>query len=135
MAEIVSNKKNQKSIGSEKTTSKNEKKPEKPPSEIKFDYIKSNQFRVIHVDGAHGGVSPKGLIQMAFFSERAPIPKQETYELEQGKLGKRKKVKQREAIIREVEVETLIDLQVAKVIVRWLGEKIDQAEKLTKGAR
>src|SRR3972149_478470 len=134
MAKIRSNKSSPKKNMPEVIENKNGKKPKKLPSEINFDYIKSNQFRVIHVDGAHGGVSPKGLIQMAFFSERAPIPKQETYELEQGKLGKRKKVKQREAIIREVEVETLIDLQVAKVIVRWLGEKIDQAEKLMKGA-
>ena len=133
MAEIRPNEKKQKNIGSEKAASKNEQKPEKLPNEIKFDYIKSNQFRVIHVDGAHGGISPKGLIQMAFFSERAPIPKRETYALEQGKLGKCKKVEQREAIVREVEVETLIDLQVAKAINLWLGEKIDQAEKLTKG--
>jgi hypothetical protein len=135
MAEIRPNEKKQKNIGSEEAASKNEKKPEKLPSEIKFDYIKSNQFRVVHVDGAHGGVSPKGLIQMAFFSERAPIPQQETYMLEQGKLGKCKAVKQRDAIIREVEVETLIDLQVAKVIVQWLGDKINQAETLMKGTQ
>jgi len=103
--------------------------------EINFDYIKSNQFRVIHVDGVHGGVSPKGLIQMAFFSERAPIPKRETYSLQQGKLGTRINIEAREAFIREVEVETLIDLQIAKVIVRWLGEKIAQAEKLVKEVR
>ena len=115
--------------------SKNGRQSSKLHSEINFDYIKSNQFRVIHVDGAHGGVSPKGLIQMAFFNERAPIPTRETYALEQGKLGKRKKVEQREAIVREVEVETLIDLQVARVIVQWLREKIDQAERLTKGAQ
>jgi len=135
MAEIKSNEKKQKNIGLEKAARKNEQKPEKLPSEIKFDYIKSNQFRVIHADGVHGGVSPKGFIQMAFFSERGPIPKRETYSLEQGKLGPRTKVEQRDAIIREVEVETLIDLQVAKVIVKWLGEKVEQAEKLAKGTR
>lgn len=118
----------------ERNASKNGKETKKLPSAINFDYIKSNQFRVIHVDGAHGGVSPKGFIQMAFFSERAPIPTRETYALEQGKLGKRKKVVQRDAIVREVEVETLIDLQVAKIIVRWLEEKIVQAEKLMKGS-
>ena len=135
MVEIRPSGKKQKNIGSEKAASKNEQKPEKLHSEIKFDYIKSNQFRVVHVDGAHGGILPRGLIQMAFFSERAPIPQRETYMLEQGKLGERKKVEQREAIIREVEVETLIDLQVAKVIFQWLGEKISQAEKIMKGTQ
>lgn len=134
MAKIRVNKRGSKKYMPGVIENKNGKTLKKLPSEINFDYIKSNQFRVIHVDGAHGGVSPKGLIQMAFFSERLPIPKQETYALEQGKLGKRKKVKQRTALIREVEVETLIDLQVAKVLVKWLAERIEQAERLTKGA-
>jgi hypothetical protein len=132
MTEIRPNAKKQKDIRSEKAASKNDQKPEKLDNEIKFDYIKSNQFRVIHVDGAHGGVTPRGLIQMAFFSERVPIPKRETYSLEQGKLGQRKEVEQRDAIIREVEVETLLDVKVAKVIVRWLGERITKAEKVEK---
>lgn len=95
---------------------------------ISFDYIKSNQFRVIHVDGVHGGATPKGhAIQMAFFSERAPIPKRETYGLVGGKLGERKEKVERDAIVREVEVEVIMDLETAKAITKWLGEKIESA--------
>jgi len=100
---------------------------------INFDYIKSNQFRVVRVDGAHGGIAPNGhTIQMALFSERAPIPKRETYKLEQGKLGERTAVEQRDAVIREVEIEALMDLDTAKRIVNWLQDKIDVAEQLQK---
>jgi hypothetical protein len=100
---------------------------------ISFDYIKSSQFRVIRVDGAHGGITPKGhVIQMAFFSERQPIPKRETYKLEKGRLSKLIAKEERNAIIREVEVEALIDIETAKTIVKWLEDKIQQAENLRK---
>ncbi len=100
---------------------------------ISFDYIKSNQFRVIRVDGAHGGIAPKGrAIQMALFSERAPIPKRETYRLEKEGLGQRIEIQERDAIIREVEVEALMDLETAKAINKWLGEKIKLASDIEK---
>ena len=44
------------------------------PSEVEFDFIKSNFFRVIKADGAFGGVAPNGAIHMQIFSERQPIP-------------------------------------------------------------
>jgi hypothetical protein len=136
MAEIRANDPLKKAIEPKISTSKNGKSKKNAPTskihEINFDYIKSNHFRVIHVDGVHGGVSPKGLIQIAFFSERLPIPQSEIYELNQGSLGKRTSVEERKAMIREVEVETLIDLQLAKVIVKWIEEKIVQAESLRK---
>lgn len=98
---------------------------------ISFDYIKSNQFRVIRVDGAHGGIAPKRhAIQMALFSERAPIPKRETYKLEKESLGQRIEIQERDAIIREVEVEALMDLETAKAINKWLGEKIKLASDI-----
>ena len=97
---------------------------------ISFDYIKSNQFRVIRVDGVHGGLAPKAhVIQMAFFSERRPIPKKETFQLKEGKLGEQIAKEQRDAIIREVEIEALMDLETAKAVSKWLEEKIDLMAK------
>ena len=100
---------------------------------ISFDYIKSNQFRVIRVDGVHGGLAPKAhVIQMAFFSERRPIPKKETFRLKQGQLGKQIAKEERDAIIREVEVEALMDLETAKAVSKWLEEKIELMTELEK---
>lgn len=101
---------------------------------ISFDYIKSNQFRVVHADGVHGGLSPRGqAIQMAFFSERQPIPQKETYHLVEGiKLAGLKDTVGRDAIIREVEVEVLMGLETASAIHKWLGEKIELVKKLEK---
>lgn len=98
---------------------------------ISFDYIKSKQFRVIRVDGVHGGLAPKAhVIQMAFFSERRPIPRKETFQLKEGQLGEQIDRIERDAIIREVEIEALVDLDTAKSISKWLEEKIQLMTKL-----
>lgn len=112
---------------------KTSKKSRTNPVKVSFDYIKSNYFRVIRVDVAHGGVTPKGnMIQMALFSERQSIPKKETFALENGQLGERTGIEKREAIIREVEIEMIMDLPTAKSISSWFREKIELAEKMSK---
>src|SRR6185295_1880712 len=80
--------------------------------EIKFDYIKSNYFRVLHVDGAWGGITGKMAIRMAVFNERSAIPKEVVHEVgRDGKIGKevRGKRQSRDAIVREVEADLVMD--------------------------
>jgi hypothetical protein len=61
---------------------KAKKRTPKPPKELVFDYIKSNLFRVIPIDGAFGGLSPNGReIRMALFNERRPIPQKTIHPL------------------------------------------------------
>ena len=103
---------------------------------IRFDYIKSNFFRVIRVDGIHGGITVKGDgIQMALFSERRPIPQSEEHVVEGGnKIGKLKQVITREdTIIREVEVEAILPLNAAKALHSWLGRQIEEYESIVGG--
>ena len=103
------------------------------PKVINFEYIKSNQFRVIRVDGVHGGICPKGdSVQMAFFSERLPIPKKESYKLEGIRLGERIAQEGKTGVVREVEVEALMGLETAKVFANWLKEKIELLESIEK---
>jgi hypothetical protein len=67
---------------------------------------------------------------MAFFSERVPIPTSEEYFVaDDGRLGKRTEITARSAIVREVEVEAIIALPVAKAFSEWLQEKIQRAEE------
>lgn len=129
MAKKKSKEKSQKSA---KKAVKKSSKPKVPGKDtISFDYIKSNYFRVIRVDGAHGGIAPKAhVIQMALFSERRPIPKKETFRLKEGQLGEQIDRIERDTIIREVEVEALVDLDTAKSISKWLEDKIQLMTKL-----
>jgi len=101
--------------------------------ELKFDYIKSNLFRVIHVDGAWGSITPSLSIQMAIFNERRAIPKQTVQVINpDGTIGPeiQEKRVERDALIREVEADLVMDLQTAKNIIIWLQQRVTQIEQL-----
>jgi hypothetical protein len=105
---------------------------QKQPSVVKFDYIKSNFFRVIHADGAWGGITPTGHIQVAFWNERPPIPKQLEFEVTpEGGIGDETKRVGRDAVVREVEVNVVMNLLTAKTFVNWLQDKIKKVEERT----
>jgi len=105
----------------------------KIPSTIKFHYIKSNLFRVIHADGGIGGVTPQQNIQIAFYSERMPLPQQVVYELNSDNTLGSEVVDERVSktgLIRELEVEAVLSLNEAESFYKWLGENIKKAKKL-----
>lgn len=103
---------------------------------IRFDYIKGNYFRVIHVDGVHGGPTPNAAyIGMSLFNSRWPIPRQTTSALkEDGSIGKEliKERLIRDSIVREIEAEIIMDINTARNMHKWLGEKIKRVEKFAK---
>ncbi len=103
------------------------------PSQVKFDYIKSQYFRVIHADGAIGGVTPSGFIHFALYSERAAIPRQITHLIKpDGSLGERvmEKTVSRETIVREMDVDVILSVPVAESLRKWLEEKIEEAKTI-----
>lgn len=129
---------NKKSARKKAPTAKRANRAPVAPPSVRFHYLKSSQFRVVHVDGAHGGLTPRGQIQMALFNERQPIPQQTLERLTpDGRLGDEIKDKriQKEGLIREVEVEAIMTLESAKSLVTWLQERIDLLQKLRTGAR
>ena len=100
------------------------------PSELSYDYIKSNHYRVIYASGATGGINLKGMIQMSIFNERGPIPQTEVFEVVNGKMGPpiEEKRKVREGFVREVEATLLFDLSAAKAFREWLDKVIAAKE-------
>lgn len=108
------------------------------PSQVKFDYIKSQYFRVIHADGAIGGVTPAGFIHFALYNERAAIPTQTSHLLNpDGSLGERvfEDTVSREAIVREMDVDVVLSVTVAEHLQKWLGEQIEEAKTLQAKAK
>lgn len=100
---------------------------------VRFDYIKSTAYRVIHADGVVGGLSPRLDVQMNFWSERFPIPKQVVHVVQpDGTLGDEVPSERsvRQAIVREVDAGVVLDLEVAKALVHWLAERIEEAETI-----
>ena len=105
---------------------------ESTPDRIRFDYIKSNFFRVVHADGVIGGVTPHFDIHMDVWSGRLAIPKTVVHELKPGgEMGSeiREEREVRDAVVREVEVGIVFNIGLAKAMVRWLQEKIDFVEE------
>jgi hypothetical protein len=109
---------------------------ENQPSTVTFHYVKSNLFRVVHVNGAFGGLSPDGNMFIALYSERAPLPDVTVQKIEDnGQIGA-ELVEQRQSsggIVREMEVGLAMDIRTARIFRDWLTERIDLADKITAG--
>jgi hypothetical protein len=105
---------------------------------IPFHYIKSNFFRVVRADGAFGGITPQAAIHVSLFSERRPIPQVVYYEITRegglgGEITERREA--REGMVREVEVDAVMEEGVAVAIHKWLGEKIEELRKVKEAMR
>jgi hypothetical protein len=104
------------------------------PDRVKFHYIKSLQFRVIHVDGVIGGPMPSGQgIHMALFSERPAIPQQVEQAVEpDGKLGAEIEGSRigKDGIAREMEIDAMMNLRTAKLLYSWLAMQIAILDKV-----
>ena len=97
---------------------------------VDIHYLKANDFRVVHADGVWGGVAPRGYITMSVFSERSPIPRKMVFDVTpDGQLGPETSRDSKEGIVREVEVEVVMDVPLAKSLIEWLKDKIEFFEK------
>ena len=104
-----------------------------PPQRLRFHYIKSPQFRTVHVDGVHGGISAQGHhVQFAVFNERVPIPKETVHPIVGMALGDEVKEERvaLDGVVRELEVNLIMDLQQARSLADWLKKKADELEDL-----
>ncbi|MFI5422002.1 MAG: hypothetical protein ACHQ1H_13640 [Nitrososphaerales archaeon] len=111
-----------------------QEKGKTPNEKIKFHYMKSNLFRVLHVDGALGGVTPTGDIFFSMYNQRLPIPKITVQEVSaEGELGSEliSERRTRDGIIREVEVGVIMTPSVAFQLKTWLEEKLKIVELVT----
>ncbi len=103
---------------------------------LDFHFLKSPQIRTIHVDGAFGGVTPKGNnICMTVYCERFPVPTQVSHALSnEGVVGEELRECRivRNGLVRELEANLVFDIDTAKTLVSWLVEKIKRAEELSR---
>ncbi len=107
-----------------------------PREPIRFHYIKSNGFRVVHVDGAIGSLTPRGLIHAALYSERIPIPRMVAQSVAQdGSLGSPVEQEVRQGVVREVEVSLLLDRHAAEAFRNWLSEQIAEFDRALAAAK
>ena len=102
------------------------------PEKVKLQFVKSNLFRVIHVDGVWGTLTPNGDgISMNLCSQRFPIPQQVVYELDKDGSFEKEISEERiqnDDIEWEVEISAIMDIETAKELIKWLQNMVQQAE-------
>lgn len=103
--------------------------PSQMPKRIEAKFTKSNHYRVIHADGAWGGISPDGYIRMALYNQSAPVPGSVTYEVKEHGLLEVEREASRDTLIRELEVDVVMNIPVARSLRDWLSDKITQFEQ------
>ena len=103
--------------------------------EIVFKYVKSNFYRVIHANGAFGGISGRGEIHIGFYSERLEFPDSSTLAISPAGLIGTEKFEGSGKPVREVEADIVVDLGTAKQLKVWLDNKITAMETLIEQAQ
>lgn len=91
--------------------------------------IKNVGYRQIHVDGAQGGITPTGFVNVSFFSQRNSIPKGTEFNLsENGDIKEAiKDVKDSKiGIVREFEFGAYMDINTCISIKNFLESKIEE---------
>ena len=99
--------------------------------ELLIHYKKLGNYRTYHADGFFGGPTPRGMLYIEPFIDRGITPKVTKLAVStDGQTLTEEVVECLEGAIREIECGIIIDLNTAKELQRWLGEKITDIEKL-----
>lgn len=114
------------------TNDKSDSSSANKDAKLKYRYLKSTHFRSIKVDGAWGGLTPRGDIIMSLYNERLQIPDEQEYEVsEAGSLKLSNEITQHEGMIREVEIVAMMRPEVAVALFNWLQQMIREFENQT----
>jgi hypothetical protein len=91
-------------------------------------------YRQIHVDGAFGGITPRGLINLSFFAERVPIPKSSDFKIENNAIGAliENSADSKNGVLREYEFGVYMNPEVAKSIITMLSTQLELFENFVK---
>ena len=107
--------------------------PNKKP-EMTFKYIFTYDYNPIYINGAHGGVSPRGELVCNFYLERQPLPNAISHEITPaGAIGPETEVEPSDlgrSLVRQVTNGVVMNYQTARELHFWLGEKVKEMEAL-----
>lgn len=105
---------------------------------LQFHYLKGATYRELPCHGALGGVTAQGKIWMSLFSERGAIPRIVEFDVEAQEgsnnvefneaEAKPSHIDTRNGIIRQVEMSTYLDLDVAMRLHKWLELRIEELQ-------
>lgn len=102
--------------------------------EVTFKYIFEDDYNPRYINGAYGGIGPRGEIVANFYLERQPIPKEESYAIDQ-EGGVQQRLSQtpddvNQKIVRYVETGVVFNYESAKRFHEWLGKHLENLEQM-----
>ena len=107
--------------------------------EMTFKYIFTYDYNPVYVNGAHGGVSPRGELVMNFYLERQPLPNAITHEITPaGGIGPETEMDPADlthSVVRHVTNGVVLNYGTARELHYWLGEKLKEMEALEQARR
>jgi hypothetical protein len=110
-----------------------EEHPVKKP-QIIFKYLFSEDYNPVYVNGAHGGVSPRGELVVHFYLERPGVPVSITHEVTaNGTIGAEideVPADFKQTLYRAVESGVVMNYDSARNFHHWLGERLKELESL-----
>ena len=102
--------------------------------EVQFVFEEADDYKIAHVNGVWGGVTPRGELVCNFFFEHTPVPNVEIrYVDDKGKLTEKSIRKPSEpSVIRELRVGISLHKEQAISIAKWMLERVKQFEQIQK---
>lgn len=107
--------------------------PENEKKSIVIHNIKNPGFRQIHVDGAQGGITPSGFINLNFYSQRGVIPLGTEFNIDsENKIAEpiQNIEGSKSGIVREFEMGIYMDLNTCESLKNFLESKIIELKRL-----
>lgn len=107
--------------------------PQEKP-QITFKYLFPEDYDPIYVNGAHGGISPRGEIVVNFYLERPALPRAISHEINpNGTIGGETAVEPADfkaSLVRSIENGVIMNYQSAREFHLWLGERLRELESM-----
>ena len=102
--------------------------------EIAFKYIFNYAYNPVYVNGAHGGVSPRGELVMNFYLERPPLPQEIKHTINpNGTIGgvtAEEPENLGNSMVRYIDNGVILNYESARNLHYWLGERIREMEAM-----
>lgn len=96
-------------------------------SEISINYRKIEDYRILHVDGAMAGITPRGYINLELYTERGAIPRSMLHPIVDGKkIGSGTHPDGMGGVLRLIHTGIVLDLGAAENLLTLLRQKMDE---------
>lgn len=102
---------------------------QEPHKKVKFVFRKSEGYQIHYVNGAFGGITPRGDVLYHLFFEHRDLPGEEELTLEEGKLKPQEKDLPDLEIIRDLKVGIIMTPEQAENLANWLLIRVDEINR------